>query len=169
MNAQTIIAKPLNALDFAPYGDVICAAEAPAPLEINYGNTSRFHDLAALDTNAKGGRAGVSIFRSTPLPQPIQIAVMERHPLSSQAFYPLQGHPYLVVVAPRGDFNPTHICAFLARADQGVNYHAGVWHHYLLALKGLSDFLVIDRIGEGENCDEEQLANGPVIMLGSGT
>ena len=38
-----------------------------------------------------------------------------------------------------------------------VNYHAGTWHHPLLALDGISDFLVIDRAGPGNNCDEVEL------------
>ena len=43
---------------------------------------------------------------------------------------------------------------FLAQANQGVNYHVGTWHHFCLALNQVSDFLVIDRGGEGHNCDE---------------
>jgi ureidoglycolate lyase len=47
---------------------------------------------------------------------------------------------------------------FLARNGQGVNYRAGTWHHPLLALGEVSDFLVIDRGGPGNNCDEATLA-----------
>jgi len=43
--------------------------------------------------------------------------------------------------------------AFIAQPDQGVNYHAGTWHHYSLALQGQSDFLVVDYVDLGENCD----------------
>jgi ureidoglycolate lyase len=35
-----------------------------------------------------------------------------------------------------------------------VNYAKGVWHHPLIALDKVSDFIVVDRIGEGNNCDE---------------
>lgn len=165
MTMPPVIAKPLNAIDFAPFGEVISTINAPTQLDINYGNTIRFHDLASIDFTAKGGRPGISIFRAKPLPQPIKIAVMERHPLSSQAFYPLQAHAFLVVVAPLGDFVAANICAFIARPDQGVNYRAGVWHHYLLALEAQSDFLVVDRIGGGDNCDEIHMDDGPQIML----
>jgi len=71
---------------------------------------------------------------------------------------PLQGRPFLVAVAPRGDFDPAAIRLFRAGAHQGVNYAKGVWHHFLLPLEAQSDFLVIDRAGPGENLDEVELA-----------
>ena len=76
---------------------------------------------------------------------------MERHPLGSQAFIPLSGRPYLVVV---GRDKPENLEVFLAGPTQGVNYRAGTWHHYSLALEAPSDFLVIDRVGPGENLEE---------------
>ena len=154
MKPRLLKPEPLTAAAFAPYGDVIECASALEKRDINYGNTERFHDLAKLDLTAKEGRAIVSIFRSTPVPRPIEIKIMERHPLSSQAFYPLSGLPYMVAVALKGEFNPEKIKTFIAGPHQGVNYHAGTWHHYSLALDKTSDFLVIDRDGPGDNCDE---------------
>ena len=61
--------------------------------------------------------------------------MMERHPLASQAFIPMSGKPYLVVVAPAGEPPGVEdLKVFIARGDQGVNYATGVWHHPLLAL-----------------------------------
>ncbi|MFT4799045.1 MAG: ureidoglycolate lyase, partial [Candidatus Azotimanducaceae bacterium] len=91
--------------------------------------------------------------------------LMERHPLSSQAFMPLSGHPFLVVVAAPGELDPAGITAFLASPQQGVNYHAGTWHHYCLALESTSDFLVVDRIADDENCDEVQLKEPLTLNL----
>lgn len=145
---------PLTAASFAPFGDVIQESNARARREINYGYTQRFHDLARLDITGAGGTPLVSLFRSNPLARPIAVKVMERHPLSSQAFYPLSGRSYMVVVADRGDFSLENLRAFVAAPDQGVNYHAGVWHHFSLALDAPSDFLVIDRGGTEKNCDE---------------
>ncbi|MBS2034574.1 ureidoglycolate lyase [bacterium] len=146
--------EPLTAEAFAPYGEVIEVANAAQIREINYGNTRRFHDLAGLDLLQAEGRAVLSIFRSTPLARPVPIRVMEVHPLSSQAFMPLSGRPYLVVVAGQGDFAISKLRAFVAGPHQGVNYRRGCWHHYSLALEETSDFLVIDRDGPGDNCLE---------------
>ena len=149
----------VTAAAFAPFGDLIETGDEP--MIINYGHTERHHDLARLDLLEQGGRPLVSIFRSTPLQSPITLSLMERHPLSSQAFVPLGDNPYLVAVAPTGEFDPAALKLFLVGPHQGVNYHRGVWHHYCLALNGVSDFLVIDRGGEGTNCDEIPL-NEPV-------
>lgn len=140
---------------FIPFGDLIETGMDPLP--INYGYTERHHDLAALDLLEQGGRPIVSIFRSTPLPLPITLKMMERHPLSSQAFMPLGDQPYLVAVAPAGEFDLEALKLFMVGPEQGVNYHRGTWHHFCLALDGVSDFLVIDRAGESHNCDEIEL------------
>jgi ureidoglycolate lyase len=160
---RTLTPIPLTSTKFAPFGDVVEACGVAK--SINYGQTERYHDLAQIDTAMKGGQTLVNIFRSTPLPLPIKIEIMERHPLSSQMFMPLSDNPYLVVVAPKGNFDESKIKVFLANADQGVNYHAGTWHHYSLALNAVSDFLVVDRGGEGDNCDEVQLGEAITITL----
>ena len=99
----------------------------------------------------------VSIFRSTPVTLPFTLTVMENHPLGSQAFMPLSGRPYIVVVAPQGPFDAGKIEAFRAAPGQGVNFRPGTWHHFNLALEAVSDFLVIDRDGRGDNCEEVTL------------
>jgi len=153
--------EPLTAATFAPFGDVIEADPARA-VPINYGWTTRFDDLAAIDVG--DGRASVSLFRSRPLDPPV-LKVFERHPLGSQAFVPMQARPFLVAVAPAGGFDPANVRVFRAAPSQGVNYAPGVWHHFLLALEAESDFLVIDRTGPGDNLDEIQLAPGDWIEI----
>ncbi|WP_416308659.1 ureidoglycolate lyase [Neptunicella sp. SCSIO 80796] len=158
-----MIVQPLTAQAFAVFGDVIEVSEDNRHFAINDGYTQRYHDLAKVDVSTNNGHTLINIFRSTPLPLPLAIHMMERHPLSSQAFMPLGQEPYLVVVAPKGEFNPDNIKVFLATSDQGVNYHAGTWHHFCLALNRVSDFLVIDRGGEGDNCDVVTLDGSLVI------
>jgi ureidoglycolate lyase len=139
---------------------------AGTPLSINYGATARYHNLARIE--AQDGRAIISLFRSSPVTLPFEIGVMENHPLGSQAFMPLSSHPYIVVVAPKGPFAAEKIEAFLAAPGQGVNFRPGTWHHYNLALEGISDFLVIDRDGAGDNCEEMTLAEPVILSEGSG-
>ena len=160
---RTLTPAPLASTNFSKFGDVVETRGKAKP--INYGQTKRYHDLAAIDVTKNNGKALVNIFRTTPLPLPIKIEIMERHPLSSQMFMPLSSNPYLVVVAPKGEFDESKIQAFLASPNQGVNYHAGTWHHYSLALNAVSDFLVVDRGGDGDNCDEARLVE-PLIIEG---
>lgn len=162
---RVIKAEPLTAEAFAPYGDVVESVQAKKELLINYGNTTRFHDLFDVEVADEGGEVCVSIFRSQPLEQPVTIQVMEYHPLGSQAFIPLDNEPYLVVVAEAGEFKADKMKVFLAQSGQGVNYRKGTWHHFSLALNKVSDFLVIDRKGAGDNCVEYQLAADERVMI----
>ena len=155
--------QPLSRAAFAAFGDVIEASDAVEHFTINAGNTERYHDLADIEPGPDG-RVIVSIFRGQARSLPFTVNMMERHPLASQAFIPMSGKPYLVVVAPAGDAPRAEtLKVFLARGDQGVNYATGVWHHPLLALEGVCDFLVVDRSGPGHNCDEVQLDRHGVI------
>ena len=155
---------PLTAADFAPFGEVIEASDRAERIPINYGYTTRFNDLAGIDVATGGGHAIVSLFRAVPLDPPL-LKIVERHPLGTQAFMPLSGRPYLVAVAPAGDFDPAKLTVFRAAPHQGVNYARGTWHHFLLALEAESDFLVIDRDGPGENLDEIELAPSDQILV----
>jgi len=161
---QTITPKPLTRDVFKAFGDVIEADKDAKNFAINDGFTQRYHDLAKIDVTDNQGHTLVNIFRSTPLVQPIAIKMMERHPHGSQAFIPLGQNPYLVVVAPAGELDLSKIEVFIASANQGVNYHKGTWHHFCLALNSESDFLVVDRGGEGDNCDVLKLDGSLVIM-----
>ena len=153
---------PLTADAFAPFGEVIEASDRAEVIPINYGWTTRFNALA--DVSVGDGRAIISLFRSKPL-DPLVLKIFERHPLGSQAFMPLQGRPYLVAVAPAGDFDAARVRVFRAEAHQGVNYAKGTWHHFLLAQDAESDFLVVDREGPGENLDEVELAEADWIAI----
>jgi ureidoglycolate lyase len=160
----TLTPLPLNAEAFAPFGDVIETKDAKV-MSINEGTTERFHDLAEVDTG-DGGHALINIFRGQPRPQPIEIKMMENHPIGSQAFTPMKPAVYLVVVAPAGPPpGPDDLVCFTARADQGVNYHAGVWHHPLLVLEADHDFLVVDRGGPGDNLEEYWFSDDQGIAL----
>jgi ureidoglycolate lyase len=143
---------------FAPFGEVISPAAARTVYPINEGTSQRFHGLAHVD--CVEGAPILSIFRAQPRVLPFAIEMLERHPLGSQAFVPLSKAPYLVVVASDPGVTPR---AFLARDGQGVNFFRGTWHHPLLALDAESDFLIVDRDGGGDNCDEASLAQAWLV------
>jgi ureidoglycolate lyase len=150
-------AEPLRAAAFAPFGYVIETA-GHRSRSINQGTCERFDALAPVDIVPDGGRPMISIFRAMPRPLPHRVRILERHPLSTQAFYPLDGHPFLIVVAyDSGHAVPGQIRAFRAAGNQGVSYHRNTWHHALLAIGAVSQFLVVDRDGPGANCDQHEL------------
>jgi len=154
---------PLTAEAFASFGEVIQCEDA-YHFPINGGTTERFHDLARIEPGPDG-RIIVSIFRGQPHDFPLAIRMVERHALSSQAFIPLQCKPYMVVVAEYepGAERPGRLHAFVARGNQGVNYRPGVWHHPLIAVGEVSDFLVIDRQGNSPDCKEFSLPESVLL------
>lgn len=157
--------EPLTQAAFAPFGEVI-ETQGRDYFFINNGATRRYHRLAAAQTERPQDEVIISIFQARRTELPLTIGMLERHPLGSQAFVPLQENPFLIVVAPLGDgVKSGEIRAFRSNGRQGVNYFKGVWHHPLLALDDGDRFLVIDRAGVGENCDEYLLSAAQQLLL----
>ena len=164
MQALSLTPQPLTAEAFAAFGDVI-EARSDTTININQGTSQRFHDLARVDVSSGDGHPLVNIFRASPYPEPLVLFMMEKHPLGSQLFMPLQDHAYLVAVAQASDkVSAGDITVFSARGNQGVNFLPGTWHHPLLVLKQ-QDFLVVDRGGKGANLVEQTLDQSVSISL----
>lgn len=145
--------KPLTAAAFAPYGEVI-EPRADSIRMINGGTTERHHALVVPEAAGEGARVILNIFRGQPRRFPYAVDMMERHPLGSQSFLPLAPLPFLVVVSKDEDGRPGRPEVFLSTNGQGVNYRRNVWHHPLMALNVVSDFLIADRDGPGNNLEE---------------
>jgi ureidoglycolate lyase len=163
---MTLPIAPLTKAAFAPFGQVIETRDAKAKL-INDGFAQRFDGLAQIDVAAEGGAVNISLFDGSLRPRPILIKLMERHPLGSQLFMPLNEKPWLVLVCsdPRV---PASYRAFSATGQQGVNYARNIWHHPLLVLTDASPFLVVDRGGPGDNLEEVRLAEADWLALAAG-
>ena len=156
--------EPLTREAFRPFGDVIEMAGRDAEL-INQGNTEKYADLATLAAT-HGGRIALHLYRSRVQEPPIAIKSMERHPLGSQAFIPLHDRPFPVVVAAAGPAPvASDIRVFLTNGRQGINLHAGTWHHYQLSLGQRCDYLVVDRVGGGVNLEETELAETLTLQV----
>lgn len=154
---------PLTPERFAAFGDVIAAGRA-AELAMNEARFERFDDLARV--NIAGGRLNVSVVRCrTPTALPYRFDMVERHPLGSQAFVPLNGQRFVVVVAAPGEsVEIENLRAFVTNCHQGINYHRGTWHMPLIALQAGQEFLVVDRAGEGPNCDQVVLSERVTLL-----
>ncbi|MEY4984341.1 MAG: hypothetical protein RIR62_2607 [Pseudomonadota bacterium] len=144
--------EPLTPAAFAPYGEVL---EATGDFRlINAGLCRRHHDRAQLDFGP-GGRAGISIFKADLRALPYSFDLIERHPDGSQAFLPMSGDPFLVIVSDGPEATPR---AFLTDGAQGINLRRGTWHGVLTPLGGPGLFAVVDRIGESPNLEEHRFA-----------
>jgi len=149
--SRVLTVAPLSGAEFAPFGDVI-AAEGAADKLINQDRCRRYNDRARLDFT--DGRAGISLFDADPRALPLSVPMLERHPDGSQCFVPMHANPWLVIVAPDAGGVPGQPRAFVAQPGQAVNLHRGTWHGVLTPLHAPGLFIVIDRIGDGQNLEE---------------
>ncbi|MDD9904336.1 MAG: ureidoglycolate lyase [Rhodospirillaceae bacterium] len=159
--AAEVLAKPLTADAFAPYGEVLKLGQG-AP-----GTRESF--AAAMDNLRDDARLNVSISRPAETPVPLKIEWMERHPFSGQTFVPVDISRYLMMVAPSDEAgNPDleRLEAFVARSDQGINYRAGVWHHPFTALDRPAECVVF-RFDNGSERDTDwfEVSDGPTVGI----
>ncbi|MBL9046649.1 MAG: ureidoglycolate lyase [Tabrizicola sp.] len=155
---RTLRPEPLTAAAFAPFGDVL---EATGDFRlINAGLCRRHHDRARLDFGPDG-RAGISIFKADPRALPYDFDLIERHPEGSQAFIPMTGDPFLVIVATSPEATPQ---AFLTNGAQGINLHRGTWHGVLTPLATPGLFAVVDRIGTTPNLEEHRFTEAWTVL-----
>jgi ureidoglycolate lyase len=154
---RTLHAEPLTRDAFAPFGQIIETAGA-GHFAINAGNCERYHDLANIELAGPAARPIISLLHSKGFDLPLTLSLVERHPLGSQAFYPLSQNCFLVVVAPDIAGHPGTPRAFLTAPGQGVNIAINTWHGVLTPLGPEADFLCVDRAGEGINLEEHHFA-----------
>lgn len=167
MSARDLRAEPLTAAAFAEFGDVVESAPVSTS-NMNSASFERFDDLVGIDVDrSRDAKVSVSIARcNEPSPMPYSFKMMERHPLGSQAFIPLERFEFVVVVAPPGDvLDEKAIRAFRTNGRQGINYRRGTWHMPLIALQQGQEFLVIDRACEDSNCEQVQFADAYTLVF----
>lgn len=145
---MVIQAEPLTPEAFAPFGTVVEAGQGE-PREINAGMCIRWHDQCRPDV--VDGEVSISVFEAKPRRLPHVLDLIERHPEGSQAFLPMDGQPFLVVVADGPEAEPK---AFVTAPHQGVQFNRGTWHGVLTPLHEPGLFAVVDRVGSGQNLEE---------------
>jgi ureidoglycolate lyase len=150
---KNIKIEPLTRAAFAPFGDVI-ETEGARHYPINAGMCERYHDLARVETAGPNACQLISIGVGKPYELPLQLKMVERHPLGSQAFIPLSPEPFLVIVASDEGGKPGVPRAFMSNGTQGVNYPINTWHGVLTPIGQQQRFLIVDRGGDGNNLEE---------------
>jgi ureidoglycolate lyase len=160
-----IIIKPkkITRKNFKKFGDVISTKKIKS-ININDGYAKRFNDLCRINTSSKKGSTIVSIFSAKKRKFPMNIKMMEKHSLGSQAFIPMEETTFLVFVAPKGKKpNIKKLKSFIIPEQIGINYRRGIWHFPLISTKNMN-FLVIDRKGKGNNLTIHNFKNEKISL-----
>ena len=159
------IIKPvkISRSNFSSYGDLISTDDI-SPININEGYAKRFDNLVNLDTSKDSGKTIVSIFSALKRTFPMKIHMMEKHPLSTQAFIPMKETTFLAFVAPSGKSPEIDkIQSFIIPPKMGINYKTGIWHFPLISTENIN-FLVIDRKGSGDNLIIHKFEKEKIIL-----
>lgn len=157
---MTLIAAPLTDADFAPFGRVV---EAPAKAGRNY-----FGPL--LENRRPATALDFSLTHTAASALPFEARVMERHPLTAQAFLALDVSRFLVIVAPSiasgEDDGPdmARARAFLGRPGQALVYAPAVWHHGMIALDRPGRFSILMWCAPDGRDDEFVTLETPVTV-----
>ena len=190
MSTSAVPLEVLSKTTFAPYGVVIDAPSIekdisgsafPAGIPANQGSAVKFPDISPLECNFLGSastRAAITLFHCSPrsvsfLPnqhRAIDVAILERHPYTTQTFIPLGLDPddsstsFIVVVAPSIADKPDlrYIRAFKARGDQAVTYSIGTWHSPMIVLGKKAVSFVVTQFMNGvpeDDCEEIEAPN----------
>lgn len=124
-----ITVEPLTPTTFAPFGEVL-SPEGRTRLPVNtYGD--------ALNLYREGFETDQPIewFIVQGKPRPMEALFLERHLQITQAFLPLGGDGFVMLVArpdaetePDGMILPSETRAFRVPGNVGVQLHRGTWH-----------------------------------------
>ena len=161
---RRLTAQPISREAFAPFGWLI-DAPSNAGTAINGGSSQRFDGVTELALDAQGGKPCLAIFKAKARDSAGPWTELERHCLGTQTFIPVNGVPYVVLVA-LGQDTPdiSTLQAFTVGGHQGITLSAGTWHHGLLALAD-GDFVVLERSADSVDCELAQLPEPVSITL----
>ena len=162
---MAIVAEPLTAEAFAPFGEVVACGEGGA--SANGGTAQRFDYTAELHNGRPAARANMVTVACVPVALPLELKLLEKHPHSSQTFIPMVCSRYLVCVAPTGkDGAPVMggLKAFICLPGQAINYHPGTWHHPLVVLDAPAQFaMLVWEDGSKEDCVVHPLTDREIV------
>ena len=164
-----IHAQPLESAAFAPFGDVIEALGNSNAA--NQGRAERFDaPLNLANTDPRVPRLHTAIYRIKQSTLPFELKLVERHPLSSQLFFPNSGARFLVCACANladGEPDLTTLQAFIGARHQGIVWRKGTWHSPFAALDADGDFLMQQwQGGSAEDCEEHHFES-PFLINGA--
>lgn len=149
---------PAHATDFSPYGDLISLENLKdSGVSANQGSALRInHVTNFVNLRPDSAKANVAVFQCEPRSLPFEVCLLEKHPLSTQIFIPMNAKRYFVIVAhgeEKPDFGTMKI--FMLTGTDAISYKPGVWHHPMIAVTTPIDFVCfVHEDDTSEDCIE---------------
>lgn len=132
------------------------------------GDAGRCDHFGVIENLRKDARINLAQVQADDRTQDksIEISTLERHPYSSQSFFPQDVHSYLVVVCENGsDDLPlvSSLQAFCVPGVVGITYRPNIWHAGISVLKGGRNFLMV--IHEDKSAGDCEFVDIPLIRI----
>jgi ureidoglycolate lyase len=147
LSMLTLHTEPITAAAFRPFGTLLVAP--------NVGVRENF--AAEVFNGRPESKANLALIRETPADASLTVTTLERHPFSTQAFFPLSVPRYLVVVcgaASDGAPDLKTLRAFDVPGDQAISYAASTWHMGIKTLDAPGVFaMLIHEDGSAADCE----------------
>ena len=145
---NNISIEQLDASVFSKFGNIVEKKNALELRSINQGTTTRYHNISELDLESKNGISSISIFSGTPRNLPIEIKIMEKHPVASQSFLPIQDYDWLIVVSEEKNELPdlNTLRCFHVNGDAGITYNKNIAFIFVIPLNPLTSIFDNDDI-----------------------
>ena len=163
-NIMNLQIKKISKDNFSKYGQLISTQDIESQ-NINEETTKSFYDLVNIEIYGDDKKCRVNIFKSIKRNFPLEVNMLENHPLSSQAFIPLQKTNFIVFGAPISNEPDINLIeTFLISPEEGINFKPKVWHYPLIATEN-SNFLTIDKKDSANNLEIYNFQNNDKIFL----
>ena len=144
---RLLTSQPISAGAFLPFGQLL---ETP-------GTGIRENFAATIFNGRASAKANLALVLEQPAATQFSATTLERHPLSTQSFFPLSVQRYLVVVCgsrDNGDPDLDSLGAFECRGHQAVSYAAGIWHMGIKTLDAPGVFaMLVHEDNSAQDCE----------------
>ena len=155
---RRVRSQPISAEAFFPFGFLLEAPDAGV----------RQNFAATVFNGRASAKANLALVHEHPAAERITATLLERHPLSTQSFFPLSVQRYLVVVCASthsGDPDLESLRAFECRGDQAVSYRASVWHMGIRTLDAPGVFaMLVHEDGSALDCEFREVTPFDVVI-----
>lgn len=151
-------AEPASAEALAPFGRLIGGTPSPG------ARLSNFYDKAVVvDPVPFQSSLPVEISLCTIEPRELRVRWLERHFKHTQAFLPLGGKPFVMVLAPRSDGDLPdldEVRAFLFDGSAGFMLDLNIWHEFPFALEPGTQMAVLLTKAATQGLQTESIVDG---------
>jgi len=156
---RELTVEPATPEALAPFGQLLGVNETTKPLPLGFysGKVTVYAPVEfSSDDDTQLTLAAVDR-------REMRVQWMERHFKHTQTFIPLEGKPFVVVLAPPNDKelpDLDQVRAFLFDGSSGFTMKIGTWHEFPFALVDCSNVIVILRKETSRSLRTDQVIEG---------